>query len=339
MLSPEPADRLMNARLISSLVRHLALAAAALCLFAGVPASAASAPQPLVSVGWVREHLKDPNVVILDVRSAIDGGGEAAYEKAHIPGALHTDYDKAGWRVMKHDIPFMLPNTLELEKLVGESGIEETNHVVVVPAGVSATDFGSAARVYWTLRYLGMQDVSILDGGMAAWTADASDPVESGPTRPDPKIFTANIDSSMVATVSEVEKISASGGATLVDARAPAVYLGKEETPFVNVYGHIPGAVNVDNETLYDSLTNRLRPKAELEKLAAVVPRGPAVSYCNTGHWASIDWFVLSEILRRKDVRLFPGSMVEWSANKSGRPIASSRTKLDDLKRALGLGH
>jgi thiosulfate/3-mercaptopyruvate sulfurtransferase len=328
----------MMFRGFSKSVLRGAILATALAVAALVPAKAQPAPEPLVSVSWLKAHLRDPGVVVLDVRSAIDGGGEEAYVKAHIPGALHTDYDKAGWRVMKHDIPFMLPNTLELEKLVGETGIEEDNHVVVVPAGVSATDFGSAARVYWTLKYLGMKQLSILDGGMAAWAADAANPVESGATRADPKIFTASIDNSVVATVSEVEKISASGGATLVDARAPSVYLGKEITPFANVYGHIPGAVNVDNENLYDSKTNRLKPKAELAKLTTAVPSGPAVNYCNTGHWASIDWFVLSEILGRKDARLFPGSMVEWSAGGSTRPVASSRTKLDDLKKTLGLG-
>ena len=67
------------------------------------------------------------------------------------------------------------------------------------------------------------------------------------------------------------------------------------------------------------------------------MPAGPAVSYCNTGHWAATDWFVLSEILGRKDVRLYSGSMVEWTADPS-RPLASARTKWDDLKKTLGFG-
>lgn len=61
------------------------------------------------------------------------------------------------------------------------------------------------------------------------------------------------------------------------------------------------------------------------------------IAYCNTGHWAATDWFVLHELLGRKDVSLYDGSMVEWSANAS-RPIASSRTKWDDVKKALGFG-
>ncbi len=84
-------------------------------------------------------------------------------------------------------------------------------------------------------------------------------------------------------------------------------------------------------------MTNRLRPKEQLAKIAASLPAGPVVAYCNTGHWAATDWFVLSAVLGRPDVRLYDGSMVEWTADPH-RPVASSRTRLDDLKKTLGLG-
>ena len=87
----------------------------------------------------------------------------------------------------------------------------------------------------------------------------------------------------------------------------------------------------------YDNATNRLKPRAELAAAAASIPAGPAVTSCNTGHWAATDWFVLHEVLGRKDVRLYDGSMVEW-ASHSDRPVESSRTKWDDLKKALGFG-
>ena len=132
----------------------------------------ADSATPLVSTGWLKEHLEDPDLFVLDVRSAIDGGGVEAYQKAHIPGAVHSDYDKAGWRVTRDGVPFMLPTMAELEKLIGELGIDEDTHVVVVPAGVHYTDFGAAARTYWTLKVAGVTKVSILDGGYAAWAAE-----------------------------------------------------------------------------------------------------------------------------------------------------------------------
>ena len=224
----------------------------------------------------------------------------------------------------------------ELEKLIGDLGIDEESHVVVVPAGVNVLDFGSAARTYWTLKYVGVKDVSILDGGLAAWR-QAGLPVESGVKAPSPRIFTATVDNSILALANDVETIEDKGGATLVDARPASFFLGKEKAPASQAYGHIPGAVNLDSAKFYDPQTNRLKPKAELAAIASAVPAGPAVSYCNTGHWAATDWFVLHELLGRTETRLYAGSMVEWTSN-ANRPIESSRTKWDDLKKALGLG-
>ena len=109
--------------------------------------------------------------MVLDIRSAIDGSKPETFAQGHIPGAVHSDYDKAGWRVTRNNVPFMVPTTPELEKLIGDLGIDENSHVVVVPAGVNVLDFGSAARTYWTLKYAGVGNVSILDGGLAAWKA------------------------------------------------------------------------------------------------------------------------------------------------------------------------
>lgn len=310
------------------------IAALAAGLWLG-PASA-SAAEPLVGVAWLKEHLRDKNLVVLDVRSAIDGGGQAAYEEAHIPGAVHTDYDKSGWRVTRGDVPFMLPTTAELEKLIGDLGIDETSRVVVVPAGTDYHDFGAAARTYWTLKVAGVTDVSILDGGVAAWKA-AGLPVESGVSKPSPTIFTATINEAMITRVGDVSKAQDAKNATLIDARPPQFYSGKEKAPFAKAYGHIPGAISVDSATFFDEANHRLKPRTELQALANKLPKGPVITYCNTGHWAATDWFVLHELLGRTDVSMYYGSMVEWASDPS-RPVESSRTKWDDLKKALGLG-
>lgn len=302
-----------------------------------VAVSIASArAEPLVTPQWLNSHLTDPDLVVLDIRSAIDGGGAQAYSTAHIPKSIHSDYDKAGWRVTRNNVPFMVPTVPELEKLIGDLGIDEDSHVVVVPAGVSVLDFGSATRTYWTLKYAGVKNVSILDGGIAAWR-QAGLPVEKGTKAPSPRIFTATIDNSILALANDVEAIEAKGGATLVDARPASFFLGKEKALQAQAYGHIPGAVNIDSAKFYDLKTNRLKPKGEIEAIINAVPAGPVVNYCNTGHWASTDWFVFHELLGRTNARLYAGSMVDWTRNAS-RPIESSRTKWDDLKKALGLG-
>jgi thiosulfate/3-mercaptopyruvate sulfurtransferase len=319
---------------LATLFTRRALVVAVLaCIAIAANPAVAEPVEPLVSVLWLKAHQNDPAVVVLDVRSAIDGGGAEAYAKAHIPGAVHSDYDKAGWRVTRNGVPFMLPTAAELEKLIGETGIDEDNHVVVVPAGVSATDFGAAARVYWTLKVAGHPAVSILDGGFAAWQA-ASYPVESGNRAPSPKIFTLKLDQRLLA---QIEAVQRNEHATLVDARPASYFDGKEKAPAAKAYGHIPGAVNIDSANFYDLVTNRLRPKQQLASIAAALPQGPVIAYCNTGHWAATDWFVLSVLLGRPDVRLYDGSMVEWTANPNHQ-IMSTRTRFDDLKKALGLG-
>src|SRR5215813_5763561 len=140
---------LIATRLARRFVRMVAAVAVAGALAGPAFADAAT---PLVSPAWLKARLGSAEVVVVDVRSAIDGGGAEAYARGHIPGAVHSDYDKAGWRVTRNGIPFMLPTPSELEKLIGELGIDEDSHVVVTPAGVSPLACGAAARIYWTLK-------------------------------------------------------------------------------------------------------------------------------------------------------------------------------------------
>ena len=85
----------------------------ALLFAAGLVTTAAA--DPLVSVQWLASHRSDPKVVVLDIRSAIDGGGTGSLLAAHIPGSVHSDYDQGGWRVTVHNVPFMLPTILEVK--------------------------------------------------------------------------------------------------------------------------------------------------------------------------------------------------------------------------------
>ena len=314
---------------------RLLIAAAVALATAG--SAVAAGVEPLVTLRWLQVHHTSSDVVVLDIRSAIDGGGVDAYARGHIPGAVHSDYDKGGWRVTRNGVPFMLPSAAELEALFSDLGIDEDIHVVVVPAGVHVLDFGAAARVFWTLKVAGHRRVSILDGGFAAWKADPASPIETGMNRPEPKIFTVAFDHSLLAPIDDVEQASKSGEATLLDARPARFFTGKEKAPAAKAYGHIPRAINLDSAAFYDPGSNRLRSATELSAISASLPQGPIVSYCNTGHWASTNWFVLSEMLGRKDVRLYSGSMVEWTAD-AGRPVASPRTRWDDLKKMIGLG-
>ena len=268
-------------------------------------------------------RLGDSNLVVLDIRSSIDGGGKAAFEAGHVPGAVHSDYVADGWRAKVGNAPGLLPQLDHLSALVGRLGIKPHDDVVIVPAGVSATDFAAAARVYWTLKLIGHGQQAILDGGFKAWTADASRPVEAGasapkPAEPYPVVMQQRLRSTSDATL----VASRSKLATLVDARSASYFEGREKAPEATRAGHIPGAVSRDYAEAFDPATGKLKPAGDLEKLFGAVPNGPAISYCNTGHTAALNWFVMSELLGRDETALYDGSMTDWTQDLE-RPVAT----------------
>lgn len=288
------------------------------------PTATSPKAEPLVTSEWLAQRLQDPALLVLDIRSSVDGGGRAAFEAAHIPGSVHTDYVEDGWRVAHGPVPGLLPAEADLGALLSRIGLTPERHAVIVPAGVSAGDFGAAARVYWTLKAAGHALVSILDGGVKAWREDSARPVESGPSprpRPTPP-YPVRLDAALRARLGEVEQALASGSAALVDARPVAQFEGREQSPQALRPGRLPGAVHVDQSAGYDAETGRLRPAGELAALYAAVPDGPAVAYCNTGHQAATGWFVLSELLGRPGVSLYDGSMSEWTQGPD-RPVAT----------------
>jgi thiosulfate/3-mercaptopyruvate sulfurtransferase len=273
---------------------------------------------PLVSPQWLAAHLRS-GTLVLDIRSAVDGGGAAAYEAAHVPGAVHTDYAKDGWRATKGMATGLLPEHQHLAALFARCGINPASHVVIVGAGTSAGDFSAAARVYWTLKIASHREISLLEGGMAAWQ-QAGLQVESGrnapaPTRPYPIASVAELRADLAA----VEHAVKHRHAILLDTRSTSYFEGREKSPQAKRAGRLPDAVHLDHALSFDPASKRLKPLPELEQLFAL-PDRPVVSYCNTGHQAATSWFILSEVLRRPGVSLYDGSMSEWTEDEA-RPV------------------
>lgn len=302
---------------------RLAMALGAALLASAGPA-AAEGVSPLIGVDWVRANADRSDVVVLDVRNAIDGGSRASYAEGHIPGAVHSDYLEDGWRTTVDGVVGQTPPVDQLEALIGGLGIDNDSTVVVVPAGIDSSDLGSATRIYWTFRYLGHDAVAILDGGWRAWTASPDNPVESGVNEPAPATFVAEVRSELLADTDEVQERLDSGRGTLLDARPEGQFRGGEKHPAARAGGHIPGAAHLDQSRTFDGASGRLRDETELAALVATVigeDEGEVVSYCNTGHWASVNWFVLSEVLGEDGVRLYDGSMVGWTHDPA-RPVS-----------------
>jgi thiosulfate/3-mercaptopyruvate sulfurtransferase len=280
--------------------------------------------EPLVTPDWLAARLADRNLLIVDIRSVVDGGARAAYEAAHIPGAIHTDYAKDGWRVTKGMASGLLPDAAALSDLLGRIGLTPQHHAVIVSAGTNVGDFSAAARVYWTLKIAGHADTSILDGGMVAWRRDPLRPIKTGagrtPSAAPP--YPVKLMPELRAELDAVERAVADHTAVLLDSRATNYFEGGAKSPQALRAGRLPGAVQLDHALAFDANAMALKPKAELEQLFASVPSGPVMNYCNTGHQAATNWFILSEVLGRRGVSLYDGSMSEW-AEQSSRPVAT----------------
>lgn len=270
---------------------------------------------------WLVENAGRPGLVVLDLRSRLNGGSRAAFEAGHIPGAVYSDYLRGGWRVTRGGVPGQLPPTADLEALIGGLGIGNESQVVLVAGGVSALDMASATRVYWTFKVLGHDRVSILDGGYRAYLADPARPLETGWRRPAAKPFKASFRPGLVATREDVSS-ALSRGEVLVDNRPPPFYRGAVKSPAVARAGTIPRAVNIPEARLVDAggFFIPADRAAGLMRLASLAPEAGPITFCNTGHWASLGWFVESEILGNKTAKLYDGSMADWAADPA-RPV------------------
>lgn len=294
----------------------------------------AAEAQPLVTPAELAAKSAEPSLRIVDIRAA--DGGPATYARGHVPGALSAPYAK--WRGPKEN-PGALPDTHALTALIRTLGIDSATPVVVVYEGTDTTEFGAAARVYWTLKAAGLKQLAILNGGMKAWRG-AGLAISTDVRAVAPSNFVVTLDPAVIATQDEVAQAAASGS-VLLDARPPAYFRGEARHAAARTPGTLVGAKNVAHDVWFADGAAALRTTADVQRIAAregIDTTQPTVSFCNTGHWAATNWFVLSEVLGQKDVKLYPESMVGWSRN--GLPMANVPSRLEQfwmqLKEAAG---
>ena len=268
--------------------------------------SAATSFGPLVSPAQLSERLGEVQPIVLDIR-----GDD--YAKGHIPGAVSAPY---GLFRGPEKNPGQVPDTAILEQAYEALGLETGRAVVIVPEGKNDSDFGAAARVYWTLKSSGFTDLSILNGGVVAWQkagmAMDTETVTLQPTELDIAFlenWTANTEQVIAATRGEVDSL-------LLDARPEDFYKGRMSHSAAARPGTLPGAANLEYTSFFDqgspAMSQAMDSPGLLEKLG-VEDGEEIVSFCNTGHWAATNWFALSEVAGLDNVKLYPGSMVEYS--------------------------
>ena len=298
-------------------------------------AHAGTLPGPLVDAAWLHDHAGQ--VQIVDVRDDInsltadpkfedrDGRRVLVRVGGYIPGALSVNFwsIRATHTVDGKTIKFLLPKAGDFAEVMQASVLEPGKPIVIVPTGDDPSSLQEAAYLAFELQLFGTpaQRIALLNGGTHAWIAagypvdtDAIAPMESGH-------WTARApQSDMLASTQQIaDSLQRKAGAGLFDARPLAQYVGLDESVVATRPGRIPGSKPIPPDVLYRTASDgsarflSLAQYRTILKLMSVPKQQPMIVYCNTGQYAASVWFILDRLLGDSAVRVYPGSINEWS--------------------------
>ncbi len=277
-------------------------------LFLPLPVLAAGI-DPAVSTDWLQKNLTNANLVVVDLRKVED------YQAGHIPGSINVFYGT--WAIKAGTLLNELPAVDDLTDVIGGAGIDKNSQVVLVGKTEKVPEQFDMTRVAWTLKYMGIDNVGILSGGITRW-AKENKPLSKDAVKAKAKPFQAAVNKALFADKAYV--LGKIGQATILDTRAPAFYEGKEKLEFVPKMGRIKGAVNLPVGQLFTP-EGLYKAKADLaalaEKAAGKDLNKEIIVYCDTGKTCTGWAFVMTKMLGYKDVKVYDGSFMEWAADAS----------------------
>ncbi len=277
-------------------------------------------PQTLVSTEWLAQHLKEPDLRIIDASWHMpDAGRNAAaeYEAGHLPGARFFDIDEISDH--RSALPHMVPPVEKFMSRMRAMGIGDGHQIVVY----DTNGLFSAARVWWLLRLMGKRDIAVLDGGKPKWVAEGR-PTEDLPPVIRDRHMTVQVQNQLVRDVTQVARASKLNEAEIIDARAGERFRGEVPDPRPNMRsGRIPGSKNVFFKDLLnaDGTMKDVDGLAAVFKAAGVAMDRPMITTCGSGVTACILALALHR-LGRDDVAVYDGSWSEWGMF-SDLPIAT----------------
>jgi thiosulfate/3-mercaptopyruvate sulfurtransferase len=266
-------------------------------------------PDLLIEAADLKKPEAARKFVVLDAR------GKGAYKEGHVPGAVWLDaitwergfkdgQDEKAWA-----------------ERIGGLGISAETPVVVYDNNLSK----DAARMWWILRYWGVRDVRLLNGGWRAWTA-AGGEVEKSENAPRAVAAKLSPDRGRLATKEQVKQWLEGKSEQILDARSKGEFCGTTASAKRN--GAIPGAKHLEWSDTLDKKTGRFKSVGELTKLfkdAGIDPERPTTTYCQSGGRAAVLAFVV-ELMGGKEVRNYYRSWAEWG-NAADTPIEKPKKK------------
>ena len=275
---------------------------------------------PLVSTDWLAEHLQAPDIKLVDASWYLpseERDPKAEYAAAHIPGAVFFDIDEIS--ADDTDLPHMLPPPAKFASRAMKLGLGDGARIVVYDGwGVRA-----AARVWWTLRVMGHEDVVVLDGGLPKWIAEGR-PVTDRIPEAQKRHFTVRLANDLVRDRSQVARSLETKREQVVDARPAARFRGEAAEPRPGLKaGHMPGAFNVPMSEMLapNGVMKSKEALAEVFAQAGVDVKKPIVTSCGSGITACVLALGLARLGRWRTA-VYDGSWAEWGG-ADGAPVVT----------------
>ncbi|HEV3119742.1 MAG TPA: sulfurtransferase [Gemmataceae bacterium] len=261
----------------------------------------------LVEPADLSTPLARKGIRLLDTRS------KEKYDAGHMPGALYTD--AAAWAKAFNTAP----DATAWSHRIGDQGIDVNTRVVVYGEG----DTPDAARIWWILRYWGIKDVRLLNGGWPAWRNCGGEVSKDEPqlSPASPRLAPQK---SRLKTIEELLEETGKPQTQIVDARSQAEFCGEKNTAKRN--GAIPGAVHLEWKELIDASNQRFKSPEELARLFKekhIDLNRPIVTHCQSGGRAAVMAFAL-ELMGAKHVSNYYKSWAEWG-NAENTPVVKPK--------------
>jgi thiosulfate/3-mercaptopyruvate sulfurtransferase len=262
----------------------------------------------LIETAELKGLVNHPSVRIIDMRTSLPD-----YLKGHIPNAVYLHFETL--RIPDNGVPAQAPDRITLERLLGENLSVSNNMWVVL---YSENSNPNATYLAWTLDFLGHKRVGVLNGGWEKWASENHPTTQEYPSLA-PKKFFGKVIGETLADKKWVQSHLSSKEVVIVDVRSPKQYSGEEGEEIRR--GHIPGARNLFWETTLEGNEFKTwKTKEDLQRLlreAGITKDKEIVVHCRTGREASHVYFTLKHVLGYPRVRLYRGSWVEWSADRT----------------------
>ncbi len=271
-----------------------------------------SREESLVTTEWAEQNLSTPGLVFVEVDEDTN-----AYDAGHLAGAV-----KLNWKTDLQDpVRRDFVDKAGFEKLLSGKGISNDDTVVLY----GGNNNWFAAYAYWYFKLYGHQAVKLVDGGRKKWELDGRPLTADLPDRVETSYVARDQDLSIRAFRDET--VAAIGVQNLVDVRSPDEFSGKLLAPAhlpqeqSQRPGHIPTAVNVPWSKAANE-DGTFRSDSELTELYSAIDDGKdTIAYCRIGERSSHTWFVLAELLGKKNVKNYDGSWTEYGS-LIGVPVA-----------------